>query len=41
MLFLFAGKAHPQDIEGKRLIREIFQLSRRDDFLGKSTLPEG
>ncbi|MCA8936243.1 MAG: alpha-glucan family phosphorylase [Planctomycetes bacterium] len=41
VLFLFAGKAHPQDIEGKRLIREIFQLSRRDDFLGKVLFLEG
>ena len=28
MQFVFAGKAHPEDIPGKELIREIVQLSR-------------
>lgn len=30
--FLFAGKAHPQDHEGKELIRQIVQASRQDRF---------
>lgn len=29
---IFSGKAHPKDEEGKRLIREIVQLSRRPEF---------
>ena len=29
---IFAGKAHPRDEEGKKLIREILQLSRRPEF---------
>jgi len=41
LLFLFAGKAHPQDIEGKRLIRDIFHLSRREEFIGKVLFLEG
>jgi phosphorylase/glycogen(starch) synthase len=34
IVFLFAGKAHPADTEGKRLIREIWQLSQREDLRG-------
>lgn len=29
---VFAGKAHPQDNPGKELIRQIVQLSRREEF---------
>lgn len=29
--FIFAGKAHPQDNEGKRIIQELIELCRRDD----------
>jgi starch phosphorylase len=29
---IFAGKAHPEDHGGKELIRDIVQLSRRDDL---------
>ncbi|HEU0264134.1 MAG TPA: alpha-glucan family phosphorylase, partial [Geobacterales bacterium] len=29
---VFAGKAHPQDNEGKELIRQIVQLSKQDRF---------
>jgi starch phosphorylase len=30
--FIFAGKAHPRDEEGKKLIREIVQLARTPEF---------
>ena len=33
--FLFAGKAHPQDTEGKKLISEIYRISRMPEFKGK------
>ncbi|HPD66298.1 MAG TPA: alpha-glucan family phosphorylase [Bacteroidia bacterium] len=32
---IFAGKAHPDDVEGARLIKEIVEISKQDDFLGK------
>ena len=33
--FLFAGKAHPKDGGGKKLIKKVFELSKRPEFLGK------
>ena len=33
--FLFAGKAHPHDGAGQGLIRQIVEISRRPEFLGK------
>ncbi len=38
---LFAGKAHPQNHEGKELIRLINQLSQEDGFRGKIVFIEG
>ena len=32
---IFAGKAHPADEPGKALVKEIYQISRRDEFKGK------
>jgi starch phosphorylase len=32
---IFAGKAHPRDEEGKRLIQNIFNVSRDPRFVGK------
>lgn len=32
---IFAGKAHPRDVEGKDLIRQIIHISRREDFRRK------
>ena len=32
---LFAGKAHPNDGGGKSLIKEVFELSKKPEFLGK------
>ena len=33
--FLFAGKAHPADGGGQGLIKKIYEISRRPEFLGK------
>lgn len=33
--FIFAGKAHPADKGGQELIRQIFEISGRPEFLGK------
>lgn len=33
--FVFAGKAHPNDMEGKRLIREIVHFAREEGFKNK------
>ena len=33
--FIFAGKAHPKDQGGKDLIKQIVNISKRKEFLGK------
>ena len=33
--FLFSGKAHPADGAGQGLIKRIYEISQRPDFLGK------
>lgn len=33
--FVFAGKAHPNDTAGQGLIKQIVEISRRPEFLGK------
>ncbi len=33
--FLYAGKAHPADGAGQGLIKKIFEISQRPEFLGK------
>ncbi|MCQ2238847.1 MAG: alpha-glucan family phosphorylase [Bacteroidaceae bacterium] len=33
--FLYTGKAHPHDGAGQGLIKKIFEISRRPEFLGK------
>jgi len=35
VLFLFAGKAHPADGQGKELVRQIAQLGRSGSMVGK------
>jgi alpha-glucan phosphorylase-like protein len=35
VLFLFAGKAHPADKGGQAIIRDIVQISKRPEFIGK------
>lgn len=32
---VFAGKAHPHDVPGKKVLQEIFKISRRPEFIGK------
>jgi len=33
--FVFAGKAHPADVAGQDLIRQIIEISKQERFLGK------
>ncbi len=33
--FVFAGKAHPRDVEGQHLIKRIIDISKREEFQGK------
>lgn len=40
VLFLFAGKAHPNDLPGQALIRHIHELSREPRFQGKLLIIE-
>jgi starch phosphorylase len=40
VLFIFAGKAHPNDVPGQNLIRQVFEMSMHPDFLGKIILLE-
>ena len=35
VLFFFSGKAHPADSAGQGLIKRIFEISQRPEFLGK------
>lgn len=41
VVFIFAGKAHPADEPGQELIRRIWEISQRPEFLGKVLLVEG
>ncbi|MCL6634574.1 MAG: alpha-glucan family phosphorylase, partial [Peptococcaceae bacterium] len=38
--FIFAGKAHPADIAGQELIRQIYEVSSEPEFRGKVLLLE-
>ncbi|MEW9700617.1 alpha-glucan family phosphorylase [Paenibacillus sp. SI8] len=38
--FIFAGKAHPADLPGQELIREIYRVSQKPEFLGKILILE-
>lgn len=40
VIFLFAGKAHPSDVLGQQLIRQIYEMSRQSEFIGKVILLE-
>lgn len=35
VVFIFAGKAHPADEPGRRLIREVHEMARQPEFLGR------
>jgi len=41
VLFIFAGKAHPADIPGQDLMREIMRVAKMPEFEGKILLVEG
>ena len=41
VMFMFAGKAHPNDLPGQQLIQVIHEFSRRPEFMGKIILVEG
>jgi len=38
--FVFAGKAHPADVEAQELIKQIIEISKKKEFLGKITFVE-
>lgn len=40
VLFIFAGKPHPNDIPGQQLLREVAEISMRPEFLGRVILLE-
>lgn len=35
VMFIFSGKAHPADRGGQQLIRQIIEISKRPEFVGK------
>jgi starch phosphorylase len=37
---IFAGKAHPADLDGKRLIQKIFQMAKDPEFCGRIAFVE-
>jgi len=41
VVFVFAGKAHPQDEPGQDLIRTIYDFSQRPEYAGKIVILEG
>jgi len=41
VVFIFAGKAHPQDEPGQDLIRTIYEFSQRPEYAGKIIILEG
>ncbi|MEW6764735.1 MAG: alpha-glucan family phosphorylase [Pseudomonadota bacterium] len=41
VIFVFAGKAHPADEPGQALIRRIWDIAHRPEFLGRILLIEG
>ena len=41
VVFMFAGKAHPNDLPGQHLIQVIHEFSRRPEFIGRILPIEG
>lgn len=41
VVLIFAGKAHPADEPGQALIRQIWEIAHRPEFLGRILLLEG
>jgi starch phosphorylase len=40
VLFIFAGKAHPEDQPGQQLLKDIFRISMRPEFQGRIIVVE-
>ena len=40
VVFLFAGKAHPADLPGQELVRQIYEISMRPEFQGRVLMLE-
>ncbi|RMD70887.1 MAG: alpha-glucan family phosphorylase [Gammaproteobacteria bacterium] len=40
VLFIFAGKAHPNDYPGKQMLKQVADISLRPEFVGKVLLVE-
>lgn len=40
-ILIFAGKAHPKDQPGQDLIRQIYEMSLRPEFIGRVFMVEG
>lgn len=40
IMFVFAGKAHPNDCPGQQLLKQVFDISLRPEFQGKVILLE-
>lgn len=40
LMFVFAGKAHPNDAPGQKLLKQVFDISLRPEFQGKVILLE-
>ncbi|HUP91767.1 MAG TPA: alpha-glucan family phosphorylase [Solimonas sp.] len=40
-ILVFAGKAHPRDLPGQELIRQLHELSMRPEFIGRLLVVEG
>jgi starch phosphorylase len=41
VVFLFAGKAHPADMPGQSLLKELYRLSGEGEFIGKLLIVQG
>ncbi|MDM8559381.1 alpha-glucan family phosphorylase [Candidatus Parabeggiatoa sp. HSG14] len=41
VVFIFAGKAHPADVPGQDLLRELHRISGEPDFIGKILVVQG
>ncbi len=41
VVFIFAGKAHPADIPGQDMLKEIYRVSCEPEFMGKILLVQG
>ena len=40
VMFVFAGKAHPNDVPGQKLLKQVYDVSMRPEFQGRITFLE-